>query len=254
MEYERASKYPDLEQVYSQCSGPGGLKVAEFIAEKLNLRPGQLLLDIGTNYGYQTCFLAKEYRVFAVSIDPGDDPLKGPGTPNVAHLMENARAWGVQDRVVGVRVAVPDTKFADESFDAAYCTTTLEMIRGLEGEERYRECLSEILRILRPGALFGLGEPMHLDVDLPEDLAPLVSEGNGSFADCLVTVQDTVDAFRTVGFEVVEADYAPDARAWWDEYRLHDPGCRKDPDGDPRMLEVDGGRWLSFGYVIAKKP
>ena len=28
--YPRASKYPDLETVYAQCSGPGGLKLAEF--------------------------------------------------------------------------------------------------------------------------------------------------------------------------------------------------------------------------------
>ncbi len=253
-EYPRAAKYPDLEKVYSECSGPGGLKLAEFIADKLDLRPGIRLLDIGTNRGYQTCFLAKEYGVLVVGIDPWKDPTDPERRPMAEHVWRNARAWGVQDRVFPIGVGVPDTGFADGSFDAAYSTTALEMIRGLEGEERYRECLAEVLRVLRPGGLFGMGEPMHLDIELPEDLAPLVTKGRAAWADCFTTVQDTVDAFRTVGFEVVESGYAPDAQAWWDEYRRHDPWCRANPDEDPRRLQVDGGRWVSFGYVIARKP
>jgi len=250
MEYVRASKYPDLEEVYSQCSGPGGLKVAEFIAEKLNLRPGQLLLDIGTNYGYQTCFLAKEYGVFAVGIDPGDDPFKEPGTPSVVHLLKNALAWRVANRVLGVKVGVPDTKFADESFDVVYSATMFEMIRGLHGEDAYRECLAEVLRVLRKDGLFGYADPMHLDVLIPPDLAPLVE---GEWADCFATLDETVGAFRAVGFEVVESGYAPDARLWWEEYAQYDAGCRANPDGEAKTIEVDDGRWLSFGYVIAKK-
>jgi hypothetical protein len=32
--YPKASKYPDLDTIYTQCSGPGGLKLAEFMADK----------------------------------------------------------------------------------------------------------------------------------------------------------------------------------------------------------------------------
>jgi len=63
-----------------------------------------------------------------------------------------------------------------------------------------------------------------------------------------------VDAFQSVGFEIVESDYAPDAQAWWDEYREYDPWCRANPEEDMRTLQVDGGRWTSFGYVIARRP
>lgn len=32
--YTKATKYTDYDTIYAQCSGPGGLKLAEFIAKK----------------------------------------------------------------------------------------------------------------------------------------------------------------------------------------------------------------------------
>ena len=250
--YPRASKYPNLETIYAQCSGPGGLKLAEFMAEKMGLQSGKRLLDVGTNRGYQSCFLAEEYGVFVVGIDPWPD-RDGKRT-HIEYLMENAQAWGVPESVLAVQVGVPDTRFAENSFDYVYSTTTLEMVRGIEGEGAYRQCLAEIYRVLKPGGVFGLGEPMHLDVDIPADLAPLVTQGNEAWADYFATIQETETASKSVGFEIVEADYAPDARLWWQEYAEYDPYCQMDPDGEQRAIQVDDGRWLSFGYVIAKKP
>ncbi len=246
VQYTKALKYSDLEEVYRECSGPGGLKIAELIAEKMNLKPGDRLLDIGMNNGFQTCFLAKEYGVSAVGIDPM--------LSCVERLASNSRSWGVEDRVLGIKAAVPESGFASDSFDAIYSMTTFEMIRGFHGEEKYRECLSEAFRVLRPGGIFGYGDPMCRDVDIPSDLAPLVTEGEACFADCLVTVSRTVEAFNATGFEVVEADYVPDANALWEEYAQYDPGCRENPDDDPRTIRVNAGRWLSLGHVIARKP
>lgn len=247
--YTKAAKYPDLGAIYSQCSGPGGLKLAEFIADKLGLRQNRRVVDIGTNRGCQTCFLAKEYEVFVVGVDPWRD--RHEDATHIDLLARNAQIWGVEDRIFGVEVGVPDTKFAEMSFDAAFSTTTLEMIRGMQGGKTYRECLVEVKRILRPGALFGYGDPMHLPVEIPPDLAPLVE---GDWANCFATLDETLAAFDSAGLEVLDSGYAPDARAWWEEYAREDPGCKANPDGDPRSIEVDAGRWLSYGYVIAKKP
>lgn len=249
--YPKAAKYPDLRAIYEQCSGPGGLKLAELIASKLNWQRNARVVDIGTNRGVQTCFLAKEYEVFVVGIDPWRD--RHVDATHIDLLMDNARAWQVEDMVLGVQVGVPDTKFAGGSFDGAYSTTTLEMIRGMQGEEVYRQCLAEVHRILCPGALFGYGDPMHLPAALPPDLAPWV-EGKGEWGECLASLDETVDAFQSVGFEVLDSGYAPDARAWWEEYAREDPECRANPQDDPRRIEVDAGRWLSYGYVIARKP
>jgi cyclopropane fatty-acyl-phospholipid synthase-like methyltransferase len=190
--YRRANRYPDLDTIYEQCSGPGGLKLAEFMADKMGLQAGKRLLDIGFNRGYQSCFLAKEYGVFLVGIDPWND--RTDQRPHVEHLMDNARSWGVEDRVLGIQIGVPDTKFAAESFEYVYSTTTLEMIRGFSGEDEYRACLAEIHRLLRPGGFFGLGEPMHLDTDIPPDLVPLVTRGEEPWTKFFVSLEQTIQA------------------------------------------------------------
>lgn len=249
--YPRADKYSDLDTVYAHCSGPGGLKLTEFLADKLDLKPDSLLLDIGFYRGYQTCFLAKEYGVSCVGIDPGGDSGDS-SLSNVEHLRNNAKMWGVDKRITGVNIGLPNTRFEDNSFDVVYATNTLQMVRGISGNEEYRRCLREIHRVLRSGGLCATAEPIHLDVDIPDDLQPLVSSGRPSFTDCLTTLRDTEAEFHAAGFEVLEADYAPDALMWWNEYKQHDHSC-KGGLGETLMLDVDRGRWINYGYVISRK-
>ena len=250
-EYKKSLKYTDYDTIYEQCSGPGGLQLAEFMAEKMGILSGKKLLDVGCNRGWQTCFLAKEYGVFVVGIDPWDDRMDGKSM--VGHLRKNSVLWGVEDSVLGIKTGVPDTNFAPESFDYVYSTTALEMIRVSQGIEGYIEALKEIYRVLKPGGVFGVGEPMHLGVPVPEDLEPYVSQDEYSWKECFRSLDETREQIESAGFEILESAYAPDAWEWWMAFAKHDLFCKEDPGDDPMTLEVDGGRWTSFGYVIAKK-
>ena len=249
--YTKSEKYTDLDTIYTECSGPGGLRLSDFMAQKMGLAQGARLLDVGCNRGIQACFLAKEYGARVHGIDPWDDRMTAE--PMVEHARRNAEVWGVADAVLTQKIGVPETGFASESFDVAYSTTALEMVRGITGEEGYLDCLKEILRVLRPGGVFGLGEPMHLDVPLPEDLEPYVSQEEFPWKECFRDIHSTVDDVKRAGFAIIESGYAPDAWDWWMEYAQHDPFCKKAPHEDPKTLAVDNGRWTSFGYVIARK-
>jgi ubiquinone/menaquinone biosynthesis C-methylase UbiE len=241
--YQKSKDYADLSEIYQNCCGPGGLKLTEFLADKMEIQAGDKLLDIGTNSGYQTCFLAKEYSPFVVGIDPGEE--------HVNKLMENASKWGVEGNILGLKIGVPETNFADASFDWVYSTTTLEMIRGMNRNQGYRESIAEIYRVLKPGGIFGLGEPMHRDVEIPEEIYSYVTTGDmpAPWTECFTTIEETVAVLKAVGFEIIGAGEAPDARLWWEEYAQYDP----EVGADAEVIERDNDRWLTFGYVIAKK-
>lgn len=244
--YPKSSQYQDLKTIYQECSGPGGLQLAEFMAEKMKLAEGKKLIDIGFNRGYQTCFLAKEYGVDIVAIDPLDDI--DTGLPHGEYLMNNAKAFGVADKILPVKVGVPESLMPTDYFDYAYSTTTLEMLRGYAGREMYVAALQEIHRILKTGGVFGLGEPMHFDIPLPEDLAE--QAGRNGWDSCFATVEETKQAVAEAGFTVMDSGYCPDANRWWKEFAAYEPGC--DPD-DVAIIQNNENRWLSFGYVIAAK-
>lgn len=107
--------------------------------------------------------------------------------------------------------------------------------------------LFRIVLIAINGGIFGLGEPMHLNAPLPEDLEPYVSYGDFPWKECFRNLSGTVADIAEAGFSILESGYAPDAWDWWTEFAKHDPFCKKDPDGAPKTLAVDNGRWTSFG-------
>lgn len=246
MNYTKSSKYKDIKTIYQECSGPGGLRLAEYIAEKMNIISGKKLIDIGFNRGYQTCFLAKEYDVDIVAIDPWDD--LDTALPHSDYLMKNAEDFGVANRILGVKVGVPDTLMPTGYFDYAYSTTTLEMVRGFQGMDMYIASLKEIRRILKKGGVFGLGEPMHFDAPVPSDLAKHAK--NNKWEECFATIEETKKAVLEAGFTIMEAGYCKEADEWWKEFASFEPFC--DPD-DIAIIENNNERWLSFGYVIAVK-
>ena len=52
-----------------ETMAPGGLFLAKIMADKLDLRPGQKVLDLGCGRGQSSVFLAAKYRVNVVSVD-----------------------------------------------------------------------------------------------------------------------------------------------------------------------------------------
>lgn len=251
MKYQKSAKYTDYPKIYDQCSGPGGLKLAEFMAEKMHLQSEGKLIDIGFNRGYQTCFLAKEYNIDIVGIDPWDDRVTG--VPQNDLLMENAKLFGVSHKVLGVKSGLPNSLMPSNCFDYAYCTGTLEMIRGMSGKDAYILALKEIYRVLKKGGILGLGEPMHFDAPIPEEIIAYVEKND--WEKCFATIEETKQAVLEAGFEILQADYCEEANKWWKEYALYDPFNMNNPEHDEvKIINMDNNRWLSYGYVIARKP
>ena len=52
-----------------EMMAPGGLFLSKMMADKLDLRPGQKVLDLGCGRGQSSVFLAAKYSVYVVSVD-----------------------------------------------------------------------------------------------------------------------------------------------------------------------------------------
>jgi len=105
---------------------------------------------------------------------------------------------------------------------------------------------------LKNGGILGLGEPMHYDTQIPDDLSNYIK--NIGFDKYFATLEETKKAVSDTGFSIIESDYCKDASLWWNEYAENDPFCVKEPESDEvKLIKADNNRWLSFGYVIARK-
>lgn len=214
----------------------------------MKIQGGSRVLDIGMCHGYQTCFLAKEYGVYVIGIDPGGREW-GDHRPFIDHLMDNAKFLGVHDRILGVETGLPDSKLPSDCFDYIYSTTTFEMLRGMLEPDAYISCLHETKRILKPGGILGIGEPMIKQSQIPADMDAFVST---EWRTCFATVQETCADMERVGFSIVEAGYADDAQLWWEEYAQYNH-FHYDEYEEKKTIALNNDRWLSYGYVIVRK-
>ena len=243
---KKLSKYVNYQTDVYNIGGPGGFWLAEFMAEKMSIKKDKKLIDIGFCQGFQTCFLAKEYGVNIVGIDPGGVLSDVPY--GIETLMDYARKFGVEDKILGIKSCVPDTLLPCDYFDYAYTTSCLEMIRGWEGTDGYLAALKEIHRVLKKNGILGLAEPMCHDIPIPTEIAETY-EKNG-FDKCFVTVEETRKAVIEAGFKVIEYGYLEEAYELW-----QDSVSELDSDDEYRKTieQMNNSGWLSFGYVIAVK-
>ena len=114
--------------------------LARFLAP--HLRPGSALLDCGSGDGALTIGLAG-------MVAPG----QVTGIDADSRQVERARALAAQRQVPGVRFDVGDVRnlvFRDASFDAAWCSFTLEHLPDP------LQALRELRRVLKSGGVLGI--------------------------------------------------------------------------------------------------
>ncbi|MBB3060365.1 class I SAM-dependent methyltransferase [Microbulbifer rhizosphaerae] len=119
--------------------------------KRLNLRPGQRVLDLGCGEGRHAIHLLVSEPVKVVGVD-----LK---FADVQTARERVQPFVVGTQVPGsLLLGVANglqLPFADNSFDVVICSEVLEHI------EDYTGVLAEIDRVLKPGGLFAASVPTY---------------------------------------------------------------------------------------------
>lgn len=216
--------------------GPGSFEMALPLAEAVGIRPGMRVLEIGGGSGQIATTLAKHFGVTVVTLEPWTD---GSG------IAAYAASQGVGNQVLPLRLKAQSLPFAAESFDAVISIGSFEMI----GDER-PQALAEVLRVLRPGAAFGIAEPMCQEVPMPNDLAALDTAHDLGFEKAFRSVEWNRQLLQSHGLTIRASQYFAESRTWWLEYQAKG----KISPAEQELILKDAGRWISLGMVVGVKP
>ena len=147
-EYRRDENYGGRDNM-----APGGLYLAAVLARSMNLKEGDIVLDMGCGRGDSSIFLAKHYGVTVVCFD-----LWISST----FLSHKVASKGYRNSVLPLDLdATQDLPFPDDYFDAMFCMQALHSF-GADAN-----VLRRLLRHLKPGGRFVVGgtcfneEPGH---------------------------------------------------------------------------------------------
>lgn len=111
--FERCEKYYKSYGKFfeeNKMPGPNAMWLIEILCEKMDLRPGMRVLDMGCGMGLTSIFLAKEFDVTVFANDLWISP-----TDNYNRFVQ----MGVEDKVFPICAEAHSLPYADNFFDAA---------------------------------------------------------------------------------------------------------------------------------------
>ncbi|PFH63110.1 hypothetical protein XA68_17754 [Ophiocordyceps unilateralis] len=205
----------------------------QYLASKLNLKPGQKVLDVGCGVGGPAQQIARYSGVKITGINYNDYQIQR-GTRYIAKA-------GLQDQISFVKgnFMQMEAQFEPASFDAAY---------SIEATS-YAPCLKdvylEIFKALKPGGILAVYELIMTDDYKDENpdhrrLRHDLERGIGIPA--LAKISEAVDALKEAGFELKEAEdlaRRPNEVPWYYPFRSSPTYLNTIWDG-PRIL------WMAF--------
>jgi SAM-dependent methyltransferase len=224
----RASMW-DPAWIWSHHMGPTNLWLAELLVERMDLRPGMRVLDMGCGAAATSMFLATEYDVEVVAADLWIDP-----SDNFARIMEA----GLEDRVLPLRVEADSLPFADGWFDASISIDAYHYF-GMQPE-----FLDRYAALVKPGGEIGVVVPGDLD-----DSGTWETFRSASWWRALwersgvvdVSVADEIPGGRELWLRFLEA-----SAAWSGSGDVH-----AEPDAE--LLFSEQGGSLGFTRIIATR-
>ncbi len=243
--FPRSSKY-DPEWVLRGWMGPNVLWLTEWLCEKMELKPGMRVLDMGCGKALSSVFLAKEFGVQVFAND-----LWISATENWQRIKDA----GMANEIIPIHAEAHELPYAEGFFDAI---VSLDSYTYYGTDDLY---LSYFLKFLRPGGQLGIVVPGLVKEfkTVPAHLLKPRANGAGPFW------VDECWCFHTASWwqwhwerynaiENVAADNMPDAVPDWIRYEkaCEEAGTLMFPS-EAEPLEADGGKSLALIRVTGRK-
>ncbi|MCG8500632.1 MAG: methyltransferase domain-containing protein [Firmicutes bacterium] len=146
--FERCEKYYNTYRKFfeeNKMLGPNAMFLIEILCEKIDLKPGMRILDMGCGAGLTSIFLAKEFGVTVFANDLWIKP-----TDNYKRFIE----MGVEDKVFPIHAEAHNLPYANGFFDAAI---SIDSYHYYGTDETYFPCYYG--KLVKQGGQFGVIGP-----------------------------------------------------------------------------------------------
>jgi SAM-dependent methyltransferase len=243
--YPRSAKY-DPAWVLKGWMGPNVVWLTEWLTQKMDLKPGMRVLDMGCGKALSSVFLAKEYGVQVWAND-----LWVSASEN----WERIKEAGMENQIYPIHAEAHALPYAEDFFDAI---VSLDSYQYYGTDELY---LSTFIRYLKPGGQIGIVVPgltKEITGAPPEHFMRVKATGAPFWVDecwCFHSPawwQRHWSKFSII--EDVKTEHLPNAVKDWIQYEnaCDEAGTLLFPSEVPN-LEEDGGRWLSLVGVTGRR-
>lgn len=161
-----------------------GLPATVELADRLPIKPGQYIVDIGCGLGGPARYIAKRFQCKVSGLD-----ITGPFVEAANKLTALLR---MEDQVTIEHGDGQRLPYADASFDGAY---TQHVTMNVADRPKF---FAEAYRVLKPGAFFALTEHGLGAKGNPHYPLPWSADGSGAY---LVTPSETRAFLEAAGFK-----------------------------------------------------
>lgn len=168
--YLKSENY-DKQFITDNMMGPNSMWLLEEVCEKMDLKPGMRVLDMGCGKGLTSIFLAKEYGVMVFAND-----LWIPATENLKRFEQ----FGVDDKVYPIHAEAHELPYAEGFFDAAVSIDSYHYYGA--NDTYFPEIFS---KLVKKGGKFGIACPgltRELNGEIPDNLKGIWKEEMDAFS------------------------------------------------------------------------
>jgi cyclopropane fatty-acyl-phospholipid synthase-like methyltransferase len=233
--FPRSSAYHPEWIIAGVSSGANSLRQAEWLTEKLELRSGMRVLDLGCGRAASSIFLHREFGVQVWATDLWFDPSE-----NLRRVQDAGAGGGV----FPIHADARSLPFAKEFFDAV---VSIDSFVYYGTDDLYLNYLSRFVKPNGAIGIAGTGLTREIEGEVPEHLRAWWEPSIW----CLHSAAWWKRHWEKTGIVTVEiADDMPDGwREWLDWQRTICP----ENATELQAVEADAGNYLGYVRVIGRR-
>jgi ubiquinone/menaquinone biosynthesis C-methylase UbiE len=243
--YPRSAKY-DPAWVLKGWMGPNVLWLTEWLCEKMELKSGMRVLDMGCGKALSSIFLAKE---FGVKVWANDLWI------SAAENWQRIKEAGLDNQICPIHAEAHSLPYAEEFFDAI---VSMDSYQYYGTDDLY---LPYFHKFLKPGGQIGIVVPgliKDFSGPVPEHLMKPRTNRSTFWVDecwCFHTAvwwQKLWQRYSSI--EKVKADVLPDG---WKDWLQYENACEEAGTlifaTEADVLKEDAGRYMALVRVVGRK-